>query len=80
MDQLALSAAKSDPKSFKMFKHSMITSTLGKRTLRVHRLLKASKKLSASQLRELELPSALPQKDGKPDKTVFSWCVFRIAI
>ena len=117
LDQLTLAAANSDPKSFKVFKHSMITSSLGKRTLRIHRLLKAEekggkandqnankndkngktgngkdnpkekgekksqatndtkqskgKKLSAAQIKALELPAALPQKDGKPDKAIY---------
>ena len=111
MAALSTVAANSDPKSFKPFKHQLITSTLGKRILRIRRLLdaddtkggggtkdakdpknpkekngkngnsggqnakdksdKAAKPMSAQQLRNLELVSALPQKDGKPDKGVY---------
>ena len=109
MDKLALSASKADPKSFRIFKHQQIHSSLGKRVLHIHRLLKADKnskkagssddkrsndkekkangennnrkpssqdqskdrKKSPSQIKALELPTALPQKDGKPDKAVY---------
>ena len=40
-DVLTTAASDSDPKSFKAFKHHMVTSNLGKRILRIHRLLKA---------------------------------------
>ena len=113
LDKLAQDAAASNPKSFKPFRHNMITSTLGKRVLRINRLVVADdnkkkddqdskessgkkggknnstkngkdggeskssggqqgdSKKNAKQLRALELPAALPQKDGKPDKEVY---------